>query len=49
MVKVSALGLSIRYWLQMLLAAYHDFEDRSALIVTAVLGDESGKLPSIGI
>ena len=25
----------IRYWLQMLLAAYHDFEDRSALIVNS--------------
>ena len=25
----------IRYWLQMLLAAYHDFEDRSALLVNS--------------
>jgi len=25
----------IRYWLQMLLAAYHDFEDRSSLLVNS--------------
>lgn len=27
----------IRYWLQMLLAAYHDFEDRSSLLVNSTL------------
>ena len=25
----------IRYWLQMLLAAYHDFEDRSSILVNS--------------
>ena len=25
----------IRYWLQMLLAAYHDFDDRSSLLVNS--------------
>ncbi len=33
MMKSSCPTAFIRYWLQMLLAAYHDFEDRSSLLV----------------
>ena len=36
----------IRYWLQMLLAAYHDFEDRSSILVNSGSSmDQVSKLP----
>ena len=36
----------IRYWLQMLLTAYHDFEDRSSLLVHSGSAMEQVQVPS---